>query len=160
MAWIDAKARFKIIVSDLLFPDQAVVADNAFKLTWAIPRIQTNPVSLKSEADYNQLIKKALQAKNPAARILVDEVENDPVRNLTRLTIQSIDSTVLRTVIKRIVLPYLHRILHTETTARRQRKRKARFFITLSTLLKYTFQILYSFARLGKRPTFSLVTWQ
>jgi len=79
MAWIDAKARFKIVVSDLLFPDQAVIADNAFKLTWAIPRIQTNPVSLKSEADYNQLVKKALQAKNPAARILVDEVENDPV---------------------------------------------------------------------------------
>ena len=79
MAWIDAKARFKIVVSDLLFPDQAVIADNAFKLTWAIPCIQTNPVSLKSEADYNQLVKKALQAKNPAARILVDEVENDPV---------------------------------------------------------------------------------
>ena len=79
MAWIDAKARFKIIVSDLLFPDQAVVADNAFKLTWAIARIQTNPVSLKSEADYNQLIKKALQAKNPAAHILVNEVENDLV---------------------------------------------------------------------------------
>jgi hypothetical protein len=53
MAWIDAKACFKIIVSNLLFPDQAVVADNAFKLTWAIPRIQTNPVSLKSEADYH-----------------------------------------------------------------------------------------------------------
>ena len=79
MAWIDAKARFKIIISDLLFPDQAVITDNSFKLTWAIPRIQTNPVSLKSEIDYNQLIKKALLVKNPAARILVDEVENDLV---------------------------------------------------------------------------------
>jgi hypothetical protein len=135
VAWIDAKARFKIVVSDLLFPDQAVVADNAFKLTWAIPRIQTNPVSLKSEADYNQLIKKALQAKNPAARILVDEVENDLVQNLIRLTIQSIDLTVLRTAIKRIALPCLHRILQPETTVRYQRKRKARFFITSSTFL-------------------------
>jgi hypothetical protein len=75
MSWVDAKARFKIIFSNLLFPDQAVIADNAYKLTWAITRIQTNPVSLKSEIDYNQLVKKALQAKNPAARIFVDEVE-------------------------------------------------------------------------------------
>jgi hypothetical protein len=77
IAWINAKAHFKIIISNLLFPDQAVISDNAYKLTWAIARIQTNPVSLKSEADYNQLVKKALQAKNPAARILVDEVENE-----------------------------------------------------------------------------------
>ena len=52
---------------------------NAFKLTWAVPRIQTNSVSLKSKTDYNQLVKKALQAKNPAAHILVDEAENDLV---------------------------------------------------------------------------------
>ena len=97
MSWIDAKTRFKIIVSDLLFSDQAVVADNAFKLTWAIPRIQTNPISLKSETDYNQLVKKALQAKNPAACILVDEVEINPVCNLTslRLATQYIDLTAL-----------------------------------------------------------------
>ena len=79
IAWIDAKARFKIVISDLLFPGQAVITDNAFKLTWAIPCIQTNPISLKSKTDYNQLIKKALQVKNPAAHILVDEVENDLV---------------------------------------------------------------------------------
>ena len=79
MVWIDAKAHFKIIISNLLFPDQAVITDDAYKLTWAIPHIQTNPVSLKSKNDYNQLVKKALQAKNPAARILVDEVGNDLV---------------------------------------------------------------------------------
>lgn len=89
IAWIDAKARFKITISDLLFPNHAVVADNAFKLTWAIPRIQPNPISLKSENDYHQLVKKALQSKNPAARIFVDEVETNLVLNLTCPAIRS-----------------------------------------------------------------------
>jgi hypothetical protein len=39
----------------------------------------TNPISLKSETDYNQLVKKGFQAKNPVACILVDEAENDLV---------------------------------------------------------------------------------
>ena len=90
IAWIDAKARFKITtISDLLFPHHAVVADNAFKLTWAIPHIQPNPISLKSENDYHQLVKKALQSKNPAACIFVDEVESDLVPNLTCPAIRS-----------------------------------------------------------------------
>jgi Holliday junction resolvasome RuvABC DNA-binding subunit len=60
--------------------------------------------------------------------------------------------------IKKITLMCLYRILHTETMARRQRKQKARYFITLSTTEVYI--ILYSFARLGRRLIFSQVMWR
>ena len=75
MDWIDAKAHFKIAICDLLFPEQAVVADEAFEMTWSIPRVAPGPYMLKTEAQYKQLIGKVSKMKNPTARILVNKVQ-------------------------------------------------------------------------------------
>jgi len=75
MDWIDAMAHFKIAICDLLFPQQAVVADEAFEMTWPIPCVAPGPFMLKTEAQYKQLTSKASPMKNPTARILVNEVQ-------------------------------------------------------------------------------------
>jgi len=75
MDWIDAMAHFKIAICDLLFPQQVVIADEAFEMTWSIPCVAPGPFMLKTEAQYKQLISKASPMKNPTARILVNEVQ-------------------------------------------------------------------------------------
>jgi len=75
MDWIDVMTHFKIAICDLLFPQQAVIADEAFEVTWSIPRVAPGPFMLKMEAQYKQLISKASSMKNPTAQILVNEVQ-------------------------------------------------------------------------------------
>jgi len=74
MEWADVKAHLKIAICDLLFPQQAIVEDDCYDMTWCIPRVVTNPLSLYTVADYQQLVKKALKAKEPGAKILIDEL--------------------------------------------------------------------------------------
>ena len=62
------------MICDQLFPREAVVEDDRYEMTWCIPRIVTNALSLHTVADYRQLVKKALKAKEPGAKILVDEL--------------------------------------------------------------------------------------
>ena len=82
LEWVDVKAHLKIALCDLLFPQQAVVKDDLYDMTWCIPHIVTNPLSLHTVADYQQLVKKALlKAKEPGVKILVDELPKiTPVR--------------------------------------------------------------------------------
>lgn len=74
LEWVDVKAQLKIAICDLLFPQLAVVEDARYDMTWCIPRIVTNPLFLHSVANYQQLVKKALKAKEPNVKILVDEL--------------------------------------------------------------------------------------
>ena len=62
------------MICDQLFPREAVVEYDRYEMTWCIPRIVTNALSLHTVADYQQLVKKALKAKEPGAKILVDEL--------------------------------------------------------------------------------------
>ena len=88
MDWVDVKARLKIAICDLLFPQQAVVDDDCYDIAWCIPRVVTNNLALDTEADYQHLVKKALKCKEPGAKILVDELARiAPVRNMMILTI-------------------------------------------------------------------------
>ena len=75
MDWLDAMAHFKIAICDLLFPQQAVIADEAFEVTWSIPRVAPGPFMLKMEVQYKQLISKASSTKNPTVQILINEVQ-------------------------------------------------------------------------------------
>ena len=43
-------------------------------MTWCIPRVVTDTLSLHTEPDYQHLMKKALKCKEPGVKILVDEV--------------------------------------------------------------------------------------
>ncbi|KAF8955219.1 hypothetical protein BDZ97DRAFT_1674510 [Flammula alnicola] len=65
---------FKIAICDLLFPKDAVVVDDAFEMTWTIPRIAPGPFALNTDAHYAQLINK-VSKKSPMARIIVNEVQ-------------------------------------------------------------------------------------
>jgi len=87
LEWVDVKAHLKIAICDLLFPHQAVVEDDRYEMTWSIPRIVTNPLSLHTIADHQQLVKKALKVKEPGVKILVDEL---PKITLVKIVIFSI----------------------------------------------------------------------
>ena len=83
MDWVDVKAQLKIAICDLLFPQQVVVDDDCYDMTWCIPRVVTYTLSLHTEADYQHLMKKALKCKEPGVKILVDEVAKiAPVRSV------------------------------------------------------------------------------
>ena len=87
MSWVDVKGRLKIAICDLLFPQQVVVDDDCYDMTWCIPRVVTNTLPLHTEADHQQLVKKALKCKEPGAKILVDELAKiAPVRIVMILT--------------------------------------------------------------------------
>ena len=60
--------------SNQLFPQDAIVEDNHFEMTWCIPHIVTNTLSLHTVANYEQLVKRALKAKEPGVKILVNEL--------------------------------------------------------------------------------------
>ena len=72
--WVNAKALLKVAICDLLFLQQAIVEDNRFDMTWSIPHIVTNALSLHTEVDYQQLVAKALKGKEPNVKISVKEL--------------------------------------------------------------------------------------
>jgi hypothetical protein len=78
--WMDLHGHLKITICDLLFPQQAVVGDDRYEMTWCIPRHVPQALSLATTADYNQLVKKALKMKEPGVKILVDEIAGNAVR--------------------------------------------------------------------------------
>ena len=81
LEWMDIHAHLKIAICDLLFPQQAVVEDDRYEMTWSIPRVVPQALSLASAADYDQLVKKALKMKEPGVKILVDEMAGNNVRS-------------------------------------------------------------------------------
>jgi hypothetical protein len=81
LEWIDMCGMVKRAVCDLLFPEQAVVDDDRYEMTWCIPRVVPQALSLASTADYDLLIKKVLKMKDPNGKILVDEKAGNTVRN-------------------------------------------------------------------------------
>ena len=74
MDWIDVKAQLKIAICDLHFLQQVVVDDDCYNMTWCIPHVVTDTLSLHTEPDYQHFMKKALKCKEPGVKILVDEV--------------------------------------------------------------------------------------
>ena len=81
MDWIDVKAQLKIAICDLHFLQQVAVDDDCYNMTWCIPCVVTDTLSLHTEPDYQHLMKKALKCKEPGVKILVDEVAKfAPVR--------------------------------------------------------------------------------
>lgn len=74
LEWVDVKAHSKIVICDQLFPQEAIVEDNCYEMTWCIPCIVTNALSLHTVADYQQFVKNALKGKEPGVKILVDEL--------------------------------------------------------------------------------------
>ena len=81
LEWIYIHGSVKGAICDLLFPEQAVVDNNKYKMTWCIPHVVPQALSLVSTTDYNLLIKKALKMKDPNVKILVDKRAGNTVQN-------------------------------------------------------------------------------
>ena len=81
LEWIYIHGMVKGAICDLFFSEQAVVDNNKYKMTWCIPYIVPQALSLVSTADYNLLIKKPLD-ENPNVKILVDKRAGNTVQNV------------------------------------------------------------------------------
>jgi hypothetical protein len=76
LVWNDFWAQIKIKISDVLFPGEAIVEDNAFEVFFSFPRHVKDPLPLTTSADYSHLIKNALKIKkDPAVKIVVKQLK-------------------------------------------------------------------------------------
>ena len=57
MDWIDVKAQLRIAICDLHLLQQVVVDDDCYNMTWCIPHVVTDTLSLHTEPDYQHLMK-------------------------------------------------------------------------------------------------------
>lgn len=81
MSWEDFYAQLKTKICDSLFPGQAVVNDNAYRMMFSVPRHVTNPINLVSAADYAHLLTNASKIKtNPSVKVIVESHAQNLVR--------------------------------------------------------------------------------
>ena len=72
IAWEDFYTHMKIKACDQLFPNQPVVDDNSFDMTFSIARHVPIALSLSSAADYAHLLTNASKMKkNPTVKVLL-----------------------------------------------------------------------------------------
>ena len=73
MPWDDLKDQLKIRVSDVLFPQQANVPNEAIELAASVARYLPDAVPLVSEADYKMIKRHAMKMKDPVVKVLVKQ---------------------------------------------------------------------------------------
>jgi hypothetical protein len=71
LEWLDIHAQLKIKASDVLHPGQAVIADNAYEMTFCIARHISNPLPLSCVADYKHLVENALRQQQPTVKVII-----------------------------------------------------------------------------------------
>jgi hypothetical protein len=91
MEWIDVHAMLKIKAVDILFPQQNAVSNDAFEISFSIPRIVKVALPLSSAADYKYLVKTTVSMKTPAVNIIIKQVtpSDNQVHFLTRFTFRN-----------------------------------------------------------------------
>lgn len=52
LEWLDLHGYLKIVICDLLFPQQPVIEDDRFEITWCIPHVIPQALFFISAADY------------------------------------------------------------------------------------------------------------
>jgi hypothetical protein len=71
LEWLDIHAQLKIKAGDVLHPGQAVIADNAYEMTFCIARHISNPLPLSCVADYKHLVENALRQQQPTVKVII-----------------------------------------------------------------------------------------
>ena len=71
LEWLDIHAQLKIKAGDVLHPGQAVIADNAYEMTFSIARHVPNPLPLSCVADYQHLVENALHQQQPTVKVII-----------------------------------------------------------------------------------------
>jgi len=70
--WEDFYAQLKLKACDALFPNEPLVNNDSFTMTFSVPRHVSNPLNLISTADYAHLLANASKIKtNPTAKIMI-----------------------------------------------------------------------------------------
>jgi hypothetical protein len=72
LEWPDIHAQLKIKAGDVLYPGQAAIADNAYKMTFGIARHVPNPLPLSCVADYEHLVENALHQQQPMVKVVIE----------------------------------------------------------------------------------------
>lgn len=91
IAWPDLYAQLKIQFCDALHPDQAVVADNTFEITYSIPRLVPNPLPLATDKDYAYLITNISKMKSPTMKVIMKE---SPEQGVNRVLLVSVHISI------------------------------------------------------------------
>jgi hypothetical protein len=71
LEWLDIHAQLKIKAGDVLHPGQAVIADNAYEMTFCIARHISNPLPLSCVADYKHLVENTLRQQQPTVKVII-----------------------------------------------------------------------------------------
>jgi len=74
LEWLDVHAHLKIKACDALFPGQVIVGDDAYEITFCIPRHVPNPLPLSAIADYEHLVETALCQQQPTVKIIIKAI--------------------------------------------------------------------------------------
>ena len=83
ITWEDFYTHMKIKACDQLFPNQPVVDDNSFDMTFSIACHVPIALSLSSAADYAHLLTNALKMKkNPTVKVLLTSCTPNLVHEL------------------------------------------------------------------------------
>jgi len=71
LEWLDIYAQLKIKAGDILHPGQAVIADNAYEMTFSIAHHVPNPLPLSCVADYQHLVENVLRQQQPMVKVII-----------------------------------------------------------------------------------------
>jgi len=71
LEWLDIHAQLKIKAGDVLHPGQAVIADNAYEMTFCIAHHVSNLLPLSCVADYKHLVENALRQQQPMVKVII-----------------------------------------------------------------------------------------
>jgi len=71
LEWLDIHAQLKIKAGDVLHPGQAVIADNAYEMTFCIARHVSNLLPLSCVGDYKHLVENALCQQQPTVKVII-----------------------------------------------------------------------------------------
>ena len=71
LEWLDIYAQLKIKAGDVLHPGQAVIANNAYEMTFSIAHHVPNPLPLSCVADYQHLVENVLRQQQPMVKVII-----------------------------------------------------------------------------------------
>ena len=80
LEWLNVHAHLKIKASDVLFPDQAAIDNNAYETTFCIARHIPNPLPLSCVGDYKHLVENTLCQQQPTVKIMIKVIARPQVQ--------------------------------------------------------------------------------
>jgi hypothetical protein len=102
LEWVDIHAQLRIKTGNVLYPGQAAIADNAFKINFSIACHVSNPLPLPCVADYKHLVENALCQQQPMVKVKIKATAVTTSNNVSELSLYSrlvLSEVLLSTVV-------------------------------------------------------------